>query len=157
LKRLISVISYLVLFQVKAVFCQSKPAPSFLPWVGFWQVPSNSSVIFEQWDLTSRNLLIGKGFEIRNADTVVLEKMRIFKKGKFFYYEARVINQNQGKPVLFKMTECDNRVYRFENPQHDFPQMIQYTFDSPETFEVLLSNNPSISERKEIKLVLQKR
>ena len=92
-------------------------------WVlGKWQV--NESDSFEEWDRVDDNLYRGKGYEIRKNDTLVTETITIVQKGKEIFYIPSVTDQNEGKPVSFKLVSKKAGELIFENKDHDFPQRI---------------------------------
>ena len=56
---------------------------------------------------------------------VNFENLRLYEDGGTLVYEADVPQNPQ--PVAFRLTECDRGEYRFENLNHDFPQVIVYS------------------------------
>jgi hypothetical protein len=47
---------------------------------------------------------------------------------KTVFYTPTVPDQNDAKPVPFRMVSYEGHVVVFENPDHDFPQRIVYRF-----------------------------
>jgi hypothetical protein len=71
-------------------------------------------------------MLTGVGGMLQGKDTVFQERMTIRQDGRDIYYLPMVKDQNDGKPVEFKMTSALGDEFIFENPSHDFPQKITY-------------------------------
>jgi hypothetical protein len=94
---------------------------------GNWIKKSTSGTEIEHWEENNEGFT-GYGAKIQNADTLITEALRIFKHNGVWQYEAKVKNQNQGAPVLFTLTQSGRNGFTFENPEHDFPQKIRYTF-----------------------------
>ncbi|HPE56548.1 MAG TPA: DUF6265 family protein [Bacteroidales bacterium] len=131
--------SLLVLLTFSLVSCNNQSqheqnAPEVLRLLpGLWY---NSQLgTYEQWQI-SNNDYSGRAYKLNKADTIFFENLRIIKKEDTFFYEATVFDQNKGKPILFKLiVQQDNRLL-FENPKHDFPQVIQYHFLNQDQMEV---------------------
>ncbi|MGK4567578.1 DUF6265 family protein [Flavobacterium sp. 3HN19-14] len=70
--------------------------------------------------------LIGSSFFIQNKDTVFAEQIALEERDGELTYIPTVSEQNEGKPVAFKMTSSTKNQMIFENPSHDFPQKITY-------------------------------
>lgn len=78
----------------------------------------------EKWEIPSAEKLTGKGFTLKGADTVFVEKLAIIRKGNNLFY---VVNTpTDPKPTYFKFTSITNDSFVCENPKHDFPQKIVY-------------------------------
>ena len=105
--------------------CNTKHKLSNIDWVlGKWQV--NDSTSFEEWEKVDNNLYRGKGYKIRKNDTTITETIIIVQKGKEVFYIPTVADQNEGKPVEFKLISKGTEKFIFENKNHDFPQRIIY-------------------------------
>ena len=71
-------------------------------------------------------MISGKSFFIENIDTTILETIEIKKIDNETFYCPKVVDQNDGEAVLFKLTSSDPTKLVFENAQHDFPKKICY-------------------------------
>jgi len=93
--------------------------------LGKWRQEEQAGASFETWAL-GQNKMEGFACSIAEAtgDTVFSEKMSIEMRGSDLYYIADV-PQNPA-PVAFKLTEISEERAAFENPEHDFPQRIDY-------------------------------
>ncbi|MFU8843683.1 MAG: hypothetical protein ACNA7V_07735, partial [Bacteroidales bacterium] len=83
---------------------QSEPATQVLfdHLEGAWQL-SDLHVV-EQWSMQA-DQLEGRVLLIRDSDTTLTEFLRIFEQNDTLFYEATVLDQNDGKPVRFKLSE----------------------------------------------------
>lgn len=105
--------------------CKSSYQLSDLNWfLGKWQV--NESRSYEEWKKIDDNLFKGVGYKIRKNDTLVTETIELVQRGKDLFYIPVVTNQNEGKPVEFKLVSQKKKEIIFENKSHDFPQRIIY-------------------------------
>ena len=118
------------------ILCFSVPGPaqSFEPliWLtGTWVMTKpNGNQRLEIWQKDSSTSLTGKGYKVSGKDTILLETLKIYEDEKDLstWYVPTVPDQNEGKPVLFKMTRRSDYLFVFENKEHDFPQRITYHF-----------------------------
>lgn len=94
---------------------------------GTWENKTPRGSVFETWSYRGGNSLSGKSYQIKEADTIIFETVTIQQENDQLLYTPTVTNQNNGKPVIFKSTYITESQLKFENPEHDFPQMITYT------------------------------
>ena len=98
--------------------------------VGTWRTEKKNGVLYESWQKNSDDQFDGKSFKITNADTIVLERVRLAREGTRIVYAVRVDGENDGKETLFYLREIKDNDYIFEDKEHDFPQRIIYTRNS---------------------------
>ena len=108
-----------------------------LEWLtGKWQVEEWS--IYEEWEMGD-GFLKGQSYRTNATDTILLERLRIEKLDGIINYIPTVLKQNGGNPVYFKLNaSTSSNIYRFENPEHDFPKVIQYEKISLDSIKVTL-------------------
>ena len=82
--------------------------------------------IYESWRSTGDNEMQGGSYKINGRDTIHFEIVNLSKKPDGIFYVPVVKNENEGKPVAFKMISSNNYNFVFENKEHDFPQRIIY-------------------------------
>lgn len=111
-------------------------------WMEIWEAPSGR--------------LTGKGIQVVGQDTLIQEYLSISTSGKKTVYSARVPGQNKGKTIRFPLAQSGTHFFRFENPRHDFPQVMQYTFLNGGEMEVLIANLENGVARREIKFYFRK-
>lgn len=95
---------------------------------GTWQrtdLPTGRSG-YEQWRRDGEGF-VGRGVARRGSETVFEETLRIEMRDGAVVYVAEVAHNPA--PVLFRLTRLDDDGFVFENPAHDFPQVIAYRRD----------------------------
>ena len=120
----------LSIFFFNFVHTQSDFANSFNSIVGLWQIKSTTnSISYESWTYENDSTYNGKSYIIKNGiDTLVLETIQLLKINSEIFYIPTVQDQNNKKPIPFKLTSTFKKVFVFENAEHDFPQKIIYQF-----------------------------
>lgn len=137
------IIALIVLLNFGCTNTDKKQLRDFAAFKGTWQLENSNT--FETWE-TCDNFIAGKVIKIENGDTLFVENLRILSDKNAIYYEATVPLQNKGKAVRFKLTEQNNNKFVFENPEHDFPQKISYTFLNKKEMKAIISGgNKQIS------------
>lgn len=116
--------------------------------IGTWENKTSRGIIFETWTKMSDNELFGKSYFINEKDTVVFETIRLVQKTDGLFYIPTVKNQNDGLPVRFAAKSISETQLVFENPQHDFPQVISYTKITPDSLVAEISGMNNGQERK---------
>ena len=95
--------------------------------VGTWGNTTKEGILTETWTEQNDSVLKGESYFVIGKDTVFSEKISLEQKGDSLFYIPIVKNQNEGKPVSFKLTAATDSQLVFENPKHDFPQKVTYT------------------------------
>lgn len=94
--------------------------------IGTWKIldtnPDKNS--YEVWKDAGRNTLAGISYNVKNADTLVTEEIKLLRKGGSVYYTPDVAGPQE--EVEFKITSYDANGFVAENPAHDFPKKIRY-------------------------------
>lgn len=94
--------------------------------IGTWENKTPKGSIYETWSKTNDNEFSGTSYSIKENDTVVFETIRLTQEQDGLYYIPTVKNQNGGLPVRFASKAISETQLVFENPKHDFPQIISY-------------------------------
>jgi hypothetical protein len=98
-----------------------------LHWMlGNWKSKIGSMIIEEKWVLSGDTMMLGSSRSLVNNVLKSSETVAIKMVKDSLFYEVTVYNQNDGKPVLFKMVNINDTLVRFENKKHDFPTQIEY-------------------------------
>jgi len=100
---------------------------------GTWVNESNTGNIYESWSQVNNYELQGISYLIQGQDTIVKETIRLIIENDAMYYIPSVKSQNEGKPIRFVMTRLSDNQMMFENPEHDFPQVIYYRQESKDS------------------------
>ncbi|MBA4155099.1 DUF6265 family protein [Flavobacterium sp.] len=94
--------------------------------IGKWENKTTEGTFSEEWKKENDSLLLGKSFFIKENDTLFSETVRLEQRKNDLFYIVTVPNQNEEKPVEFKLTSSSADYLVFENPAHDFPKKITY-------------------------------
>jgi hypothetical protein len=119
----------------------------FTSLLGTWKMDEHP--VIEQWE-DAGDLFTGKVYNIIGVDTALTEEIRIIRSDTGIFYEAKVMDQNQGKPVYFKLTAEEKSKIMFENPKHDFPQQILYEISGNDHLEATIQGRNK-SEMKTVR------
>ncbi|KMQ65278.1 hypothetical protein ACM39_16475 [Chryseobacterium sp. FH2] len=95
--------------------------------IGIWENKTQKGSIYETWTKLGDKKFSGKSYSVKDKDTIVFENIRIVQEKNRLFYIPTVRNQNEGLPVRFVAKAISENQLVFENPQHDFPQIIAYT------------------------------
>jgi hypothetical protein len=107
--------------------CRSGNALQQLEWMlGNWQYVTPEGTFVEHWQKNEQGFS-GHGWYIVNEDTLFQETLSVTVKNGGIYYIAQVAGQNADKPVEFMLTGLSRQLV-FENPSHDFPKKITYSY-----------------------------
>jgi uncharacterized protein YciI len=109
--------------------------PLFLE--GTWKMEDKE--IYEHWDKLNNNTLKGISYSLDNGKISVIEYLDIYHTKKDIILSASVKNQNEGKSINFKLTRNGNS-FKFENPKHDFPKVVEYQILSDNEMFVQVSD-----------------
>jgi hypothetical protein len=112
--------------------------------LGTWKMKNKN--VFEVWTLANDGkALEGISYEIKEADTIVMEKILFTYKDNAYYYIPDVAG-DQGS-VDFKILKHSAEGFIAENPQHDFPKTIRYRFirkDDRDTIEASIEGDGKV-------------
>lgn len=132
MKRLFFSLALIVSFQCIAC-SQTQPNEALktefqkLEWVlGQWNRSNvrEGQTANETWKRASNYTLEGIGVSMIGSDTTFVEKLRIEIKNNSIFYVADV--KENATPTLFKITKFTENGFICENPNHDFPKLINY-------------------------------
>ena len=107
-----------------ATLVADDPAARRFEWPsGHWCGESGGELMEEMWLPPEGSVALGVGRTVRNGITTSHEFLRIETRDGVTSLTA--IHNGQA-PTPFKLTASGSDWARFENPQHDFPQRIEY-------------------------------
>jgi len=101
--------------------------------VGTWFSESGGRSNYETWKKYNDSTYVGRSFSIQHGDTVSSESIMLVQQGEEINYVPTVQGQNNNSPVKFKLVSSDSNKLIFENPAHDFPQVITYWNAPPDS------------------------
>jgi 2-iminobutanoate/2-iminopropanoate deaminase len=110
--------------------------------LGSWQMNRQRDQILETWTKKDEHSMIGKSFGIANGNTTLQETVLWTKEADGIYYIPVTEDQNDQKPIRFKMTSGEKNRYVFENPAHDFPKRIVYDFKNEKILHAWIDGGP---------------
>jgi hypothetical protein len=116
---------------------ETAAAPSLPRWlVGHWVQERDGKTIEENWTDATGYRMFSVGRTLKGDRLVEFEFVRIEARPDGMFYVA----QPQGAPPTdFKLTQSDAKSLRFENPGHDFPQIVRYWTDGPDRLHAEVS------------------
>lgn len=104
-----------------------KPGINDARWIlARWENKDGKGILIEEWTQQSDSIFTGFSCYIMGGDTLFSEKLRLQQRGQELFFISAVKDQNNAKPVEFKLTSHLPKTLIFENPAHDFPQKISY-------------------------------
>jgi hypothetical protein len=128
----------------------SNPEPSFDIIKGKWKVEGYE--MFEIWEDSDEAILKGHSFFVEEGDTTHLELMMIqADEEDGFDLNVVVMMQNEAREISFKLTQLTPEIIRFENPEHDMPQVVQYSQAGVDTLDIYLSGHVEASDEEKVK------
>lgn len=116
-----------------------KLAESFRKFEGRWIAADGDGQYIEVWKPGSAPdiLVEGYAFSLKGTDSSLHENISITATDSGIYYMVASPSQNSGATVGFKlMPFVNDSVMSFENPTHDFPTKIVYTFKGSDSLHV---------------------
>jgi hypothetical protein len=118
------------LFLLNLFLTAHKPLPLWIIQMqGSWVMKKNNFKVYEHWYCSSDTLLYGNSYRVtEDGDSILIELLSIKYLNDTLYYIPVVSDQNDAKPVLFKLTMGSAQQVVFEKNDHDFPDKIEYRF-----------------------------
>jgi hypothetical protein len=115
--------------------------------LGTWKNETSRGTIFESWIEESDFEYVGVSYSLHNGDSTVFETIRIIKDGDSMLYVPTVKTQNNAQPVRFFAKSVTSDKLVFENPSHDYPQLITYRLISTDSLIAEISGKINGQER----------
>jgi Domain of unknown function (DUF6265) len=116
--------------------------------IGTWENKTARGSIYETWNKEGDNEFSGMSYIIKENDTVVFENIRLVQEQNALVYIPAVKSQNDAMPVRFASKTISETQMVFENPEHDFPQVISYTKIGSDSLVAEISGTKNGQERK---------
>ena len=126
------ILATLLLVSVKANANNCSSLNDFNWLIGKWQTQKERALITETWHKLSDNTFEGVGTTSNSAESLRLLAM----SGEIFYF-AKV--SHNPTPIAFKLIQCKDKSYIFENKLHDFPNKIAYRQISKTALQIIVS------------------
>jgi hypothetical protein len=139
--KMIKLFFAIILFYV-STDTHSQPCNSLnsLQWIlGDWRADSGKTINIESWRKVSAKTFEGFG-ESRTKDSNTpksTELLRLIEMANELFYIAKPKQNNL--PVAFKLIHCTIKSAVFENPEHDFPNKLEYKLTADNKMVVTVS------------------
>lgn len=115
---------------------------------GSWAMKDAEGMVTEQWKHINDSLMEGSSDFIKGDSLIPFEKIRMFRRGGDFYYEAKAAGQNNEQPVEFKLSSFSDSGFVAENPAHDFPKRITYRLVNKDSIHAFVDGGPDMPDKK---------
>ena len=108
--------------------------------IGTWTATGGTERVVEEWRRASDATFEGEGttWSIASGERTGGESLRLAAMASAVYYIAKVAHN--ALPVPFELTSCATGQLVFENPRHDFPRRLEYTYAAPDRMTVRVSD-----------------
>lgn len=117
--------------------------------IGTWENKTQRGSIYETWAKENEVELSGKSYILKEKDTIVFETIQLLQEQNSLFYIPKVKNQNGDLPVRFSSKIVSDKELVFENPQHDFPQIISYIQINADSLVAQISGTKNGKDRKQ--------
>lgn len=114
---------------------------------GVWRMETKKGFMYEEWKKMDKNHLQSRGYMIRGVDTINTERVSLTRTKENIFYTPTVENQNDKKPIAFKLTSSTGNVFVFENPEHDFPKRIVYNLVSTDSLHAYIDDGKEATKK----------
>ncbi len=118
---------------------KTKTENQFDKLVGVWEMvakeSNNERKFREEWEKANDSTFYGSAYLLGSdaSDRFNTELLRLNRYKNTWYLHAQLAKQNK---VVFTNTVAESSTLLFENPEHDFPKYIKYTWLDDQKFEV---------------------
>lgn len=116
--------------------------------IGTWENKTPRGTVYESWVKINEQEFQAKSYAIVEKDTVVFETITLIQEPEGLFYIPTVKDQNDGLPVRFALKSITDETMVFENPEHNFPQVISYSKNAPDSLIAQISGIRNGQERK---------
>jgi hypothetical protein len=106
---------------------------------GIWSNSMGGEQTVEVWSLPERGVMKGHGANIRDGRTLFWESLNMVEENGSVTYVP--FPDGRANSVTFALTKQAPGLLVFENPDHDFPQLIQYRLIAPDHLAIHLTGS----------------
>ena len=114
-----------------------------LDWLlGKWERTNNKkgTITYEQWQRKD-SVYTGLGFTLQGNDTIFKENMRILKINGVWNLEVNGVNP---EPTYFYFTNQTENGFVCENPDNEFPKVIEYFIEDKKLTAIISDETTKI-------------
>ena len=119
--------------------CKTEKKSDFDRLVGEWKMENLDT--YEVWKKED-GVLEGFSYKLLDGEKIITEELKIEIVGDDAFYIAKVYDQNEGKPIRYKMNKTYTDRWMFENLGHDFPKRIIYHMVQDHHINIRLEGSP---------------
>lgn len=113
--------------------------------IGEWQMQTKNGHIVESWEIKNDSTFIGKSFMLKaDGSKHILENIELVYRMKEAFYISAVENQNNRKPVKFKLLNYNENSFVAVNNEHDYPKRISYRMYSNDSLHAKIDDGEDI-------------
>ena len=105
--------------------------------VGSWRSAQSGLIIEERWITPAGGAMLGVSRTLKGGQMTGFEFLRLVERDGTLVYIAQ---PNGRPPVEFTLTSMTENSATFENPMHDFPKMITYTWRDDGSLQAVVSD-----------------
>lgn len=122
--RAVAQIGLIAILVVQCALGHSQPSADGFAWLeGQWCLRDGAQTVEETWLPSHGGVQLGVSRTLEGESTTAFEFMRIERRDGAVYF---VPQPGGAPPVSFRLVDSGPTWARFENRQHDFPQVIEY-------------------------------
>lgn len=116
---------------------------------GSWSMNTSKGRIVELWKMNIDSGMDGISYAISSTgDSTLLETIKLYESAGSIYYEPTGNGAGNDSTVTFKLVSANNKIFVFENKNHDFPQRISYQLQSANKILAWIEGNVNGKFRK---------
>jgi hypothetical protein len=137
-------IAFLAVCTIAQTYSQIPNAKNTLPTdkffsqiTGRWKL--NNRPVLEQWARSTSGGYRARVLDLSKGDSTLTETIQIIREKGQVYFVAKVLEQNSGEAIKFRLAKKRKKKLIFINPKHDFPQRIEYKLKSAQVLQVQIS------------------
>lgn len=131
----------LIVLLLTLVSCSNEPDFSGL--CGNWVIADDNARQLETW-ICDETGARGNAYRVVGADTLFSEKYSLAHfEDLGWVLNISVKGQNQDAYIPFTLTQWDDGMLEFTNPNHDFPNRITYTWHSTDSLKAVVDDGPN--------------
>lgn len=113
--------------------------------LGNWQRTNDEAgkQTFENWTKENDTLYLGNSFTLQENDTIWQELVRLSPIDGVWFFQVSMPKSNQS--TNFKVTEQTTSSFTCENPQNEFPKIIDYSMKGNHLYAEISAGENSVS------------
>lgn len=115
---------------------------------GTWKMVTKRGALCEEWKKVNDHYLQSRGYMVIEKDTMINERVALTNTEDGIFYTSTVEDQNNKKPIAFKLTRAEDNMFVFENPQHDFPKRIVYKLATADSLHAYIDDGTETGKKQ---------